>query len=795
MKEISYLKDIDKNSIDEKSLINIDNEYQGKRNKNTLGKIKKSYSTLITDLNNDKKSNPKLDKELMNQLKMNLKINDKIDYGKKIKEAKEFEDLKKIYEKWSGKKYDSSNNNKNSNDEYYWDDYKYKSNYKLEKKKKKKEDSKEFIRINMKYQNLLIENKIMKEEINNLKNKINKIMINKSKEEEIKNKVNKLMLDLSKEEELKNKQKNKSLIKAKTKPKINNLKKINYSKILNKTNPDNENENNKMNKNNIKDIMLDGNKIKEGLKKLNQSFEDKNKNILFLEDNKKENEIKNKSYKNLVLDENKIKEEIKKLNDKNILPNKNEIQNSNLLIEKNKIKIFKEENSETNDESVSVKVKNKVKFELNKNINDKNRERKNNLEKNEIKITENKEDKIKQLIQYSPIKKKIYLKNDKKKVYLKNIIKKAHLFSDKNKGKNNLVEILECALDIDQYIQNEIKINKNDNLISPKEAVYYIENVIIRFLGYFGSELSLKNIKTYIEKEPTNYILRDMTFNLIHSGLATQKIYKLIIQNEERKIQFAENSQEYLDFLEDLKIKISNKYNVSENYIYFFGNNIQNFEINLLIYNHKIDNVENLLKNYGLRVTTSTLLNNIILSPNIFDINFSKNENDWTKKNLMRGGKKYYPPYGWFGIGLKLKHKYGKDNSWLGKENKEGEWPVAYHGLGKEKPFNRALDIINGNLKNEVGKLFKNEKNVEKNKNKYPYCGEGVYFSPNIIDAAYFSEKTSLGFFNTKFQFAIMARVNPNKIRSPGGIPLEWILNGNNDEIRPYRLLIKITSI
>ena len=792
MKQISNLKDIKKNSSGEKSLINIDNEYQGKRKKNILGKIKKSYSTLSTDINKDKISNQKVNNEVMNHLKMNLKIKDNIDYGKKIKEAKEFEDLKKIYEKWSGQKYDSSNNKKYSNDEYILDDYIYISNYKLEKQKKKKEENRELMIINMRYKNLLSENKKMKEEINNLKDKINKIMINKSKEKEIQNKVNKLMIDLSNQEELNKKEKNKSLIKAKTRPKINNLKKMNFSLMINKTNPENENENNKIN---IKDKILDGNKIKEGLKKLNHSFEEKNKNIVFIEENKQEKDINNKSTKNILLDENKIKEEIKKLNDKNTLQDEDEIQNSNILVEKNKIKIVKEENSETNDESVSVKVKNKSKLELNNNINERNRERKKNVEKNNIKITENKENIVKQLRQNSPIKTKIFLKSEKKKVYLKNIIKKANLFSDKNKGKDNLVEILECALDIDKYIENEITINKNDNLITPKEAVYYIENVIIRFLGYFGSELSLKNIKTYIEKEPTNYILRDMTFKLICSGLATHKIYKLIIQNEEKKIQFAENSQEFLDFLENLKMKISNKYNISENYVYFFGNNIQNFEINLLIYNHNIDNVENLLKKYDLRVIPSTLLNNIILSPNIFDINYSKNENDWTKKNLMRGGKKYYPPYGWFGIGLKLKNKYGKDNIWLGKENKEGEWPVAYHGLGKEKPFNRVLDIINGNLKNEVGKLFKNEKNVEKNKNKYPYCGEGVYLSPNINDAAFFSEKTSLGFFNAKFQFAIMARVNPNKIRSPGGIPLHWILNGNNDEMRPYRLLIKITSI
>ena len=319
------------------------------------------------------------------------------------------------------------------------------------------------------------------------------------------------MLDLSKEEK---KNKNKSLEKIQTKPKINNLKKINYSFAINKTN-----ENDKIKKNKI----IDENKIKDGLKKLNQSFEEKNKNILFKEENKQENDINNKS---LLLDENKIKEEIKKINGKNILPDESKIKNNN-LIEKYKIKITKDETSETNDESVSDKNKNKSPPD-----------KKNYLAKNEIKIIENKEEIYKtNQNQNSPIKKKRIFLNNKKKVDLKSIIKKAYLFSGGNKGNENLVEQLECALDIDQYIQNEIAINKNDNLMTPEEAVYYIENVIIRFLGYFGSELSLKKIKTYIEKKPTNYILRDMTFKLICGGLATQKIYKLIIENEEKKIQ------------------------------------------------------------------------------------------------------------------------------------------------------------------------------------------------------------------------------------------------------------------
>ena len=168
-------------------------------------------------------------------------------------------------------------------------------------------------------------------------------------------------------------------------------------------------------------------------------------------------------------------------------------------------------------------------------------------------------------------------------------------------------------------------------------------------------------------------------------------------------------------------------------------------------------------------------------------------------KTKMNGGKKYNPPYGWYGLALKIKNqnvkKYNSNNSWLGKDNTEGEWCVAYHGVGKGNVFNKVLNIINGDLKTEEGKLFRNEKNVEVTKDKYPYCGEGVYLSPNVEDAATFSDKTHLGFFNLKFQFAFMTRVNPKKIRAIDRFPVTWILNGNSDEIRPYRLLIKISSL
>ena len=161
---------------------------------------------------------------------------------------------------------------------------------------------------------------------------------------------------------------------------------------------------------------------------------------------------------------------------------------------------------------------------------------------------------------------------------------------------------------------------------------------------------------------------------------------------------------------------------------------------------------------------------------------------------MIRGGKNYNPPYGWYGISLKLNKFKNSNNIWLGKDNKEGEWAVAYHGIKKENGniFDKIVNIINGNLKEEIEKTYKYDKNIEKNQKNYPNCGEGIILYTNIKDVEDHSDKASLGFFNCKFQFAFMMRVNTNKIRKPDIFPEKWILNGNYEEIRPYRLLIKI---
>ena len=369
-----------------------------------------------------------------------------------------------------------------------------------------------------------------------------------------------------------------------------------------------------------------------------------------------------------------------------------------------------------------------------------------------------------------------------------------YIFDKKNE---NFIEKLEYIIKVGKNIEKEIKLNKKNNLILPGTAIYFNDNIVFKFMGYFGSELSLNNVKTYIEINPTNDKLREICFKIITSGLATQRIFKLTLENKSLKKKFEENMNNLKIYLKNIKLKISSTFNITPNDMYFFDEKFQNnFEIKLLIYNKKINNLENILKNFEIKVTTGTLLENVILSANMFENQFCKNGKDWPKQNLIRGGKKYFPPYDWIGIALKIKDKYHvNDDIWLGKENKFGEWPVAYHGIGKGKIFEKVLNIIYDNLREGHGQLYNRQINIEKSKDEFPQCGEGVYFSPNIEEAQKYAEKTTLGWYNVKFQFVIMARVNPSKIRCPGGFPIIWILNGNDEEIRPYRLLIKINYL
>ena len=71
-------------------------------------------------------------------------------------------------------------------------------------------------------------------------------------------------------------------------------------------------------------------------------------------------------------------------------------------------------------------------------------------------------------------------------------------------------------------------------------------------------------------------------------------------------------------------------------------------------------------------------------------------------------------------------------------------------------------------------------------------CGTGVYITPKLSIASQYAGGITLG--NKNYRLVIMVRVNPSFIREPDTMKDYLIVDGNGNQLRPYRLLIKESS-
>ena len=156
-----------------------------------------------------------------------------------------------------------------------------------------------------------------------------------------------------------------------------------------------------------------------------------------------------------------------------------------------------------------------------------------------------------------------------------------------------------------------------------------------------------------------------------------------------------------------------------------------------------------------------------------------------------RGEKIYNPPIGWIGFGLKVLDKYYEGNDWLGNINREGEWCIAYY-YNEDESYYRSIitNCIYGKFKiNTIDEIddYANDDDIFHPGNK---VGNGVICFTDINKIS-----DSIPLIDTdglKYRVALMVRLNPNAIRCPKCCSLErWVVNNNDDEIRPYRILIK----
>ena len=216
---------------------------------------------------------------------------------------------------------------------------------------------------------------------------------------------------------------------------------------------------------------------------------------------------------------------------------------------------------------------------------------------------------------------------------------------------------------------------------------------------------------------------------------------------------------------------------------------------------NEVEYLKKLEKDYGF---ISYLFKNILeycrISPLMFDKKYDNKDGGWgigQKRGPPNHLVDYDPPIGYLGYGLSVENKYDNgDNTWLGKDNKEGEWYIAYHGTD----FKYVKDILEKGFGRGDGQYYSDDENINKLSNPpFEKCGKGVYCTPKIKEAETYAKPIRIGNFN--YIVVIMVRVNPYKIRIPVRKPDYWIVSGDDlkignirkydDEIRPYRILIK----
>ena len=344
-------------------------------------------------------------------------------------------------------------------------------------------------------------------------------------------------------------------------------------------------------------------------------------------------------------------------------------------------------------------------------------------------------------------------------------------------------------------ITKEKKLNP-DNFIDPKKYIKSIKknettNKTILPLYLISNWLEENGCQVAIEKKSKNIKFNLFCMQQIFNNKAIEKKFTLVFDNNYNDdIINKENSNNYINFL---KNDMSKYLQIPTNEIFIMNPRGPPFTIDLYV-EYLNDFKKTRIKEYIrtkrkeiIKLKESILLEGCKLSPEIFDPKYDMKPNDWPKNPSQRANIDYYPPYNYTGFGLKVLGAYDNgDNTWIGMCNKEGEFAVAYHGI--RSSIEAVKNILNSHLKAGEHQAFENDEDELHFGN---ICGKGVYVTPKIDVAENYTKPFYAGELNQYFRIVFQCRVNPKKRRQPKHKPEYWILNGNGQEIRPYRLLVK----
>ena len=439
------------------------------------------------------------------------------------------------------------------------------------------------------------------------------------------------------------------------------------------------------------------------------------------------------------------------------------------------------------------------------------------------------------------IKEREYLKqrNELKKIILKNQYESRNKISNKIlnfevskvEDVKKKIETIKDMCILGDIMKKEIieeKKEKPEKFIPIEEAVKkedkstFILGLLAQKLENCGITTAIENDKVEEEEKENEKEIDESGTSLqfLINGLATKKKYNLHFDiNEKRNEELLNDKEEQDKFINNLRKKLAKKYNISEEEIIITNPQRGSFQLSVIFlfqsedFDLELEDVKETFKDEPelvklKEIQKELLFNGCTLKKSMLDARGNNADGGWGKGE-KRGGEEYIPPEGWIGYGLKVLDKYdlekeGKQNDWLAYDNREGEWCVAYHGVGSEYSSKEVAKAVNGianftlkekkNLNNNINEEEDDEEDydyAEDDDIRHPgnKVGRGVYCSPNPDVMDNYAGKVEIN--NEIYKMGFMLRVNPEKIRVPVGNLNFWVLNGNPDEVRPYRILIK----
>ncbi len=358
-----------------------------------------------------------------------------------------------------------------------------------------------------------------------------------------------------------------------------------------------------------------------------------------------------------------------------------------------------------------------------------------------------------------------------------------------------------------KYKIREEKMKNPHKYIEVKEALK-LENQDqgLFALGLLGNILEQNQTEVIIEKYDNGKDELDAgttVLQFISSGLANKKKYDLHFDfGDKRNNELLNNANEYEKFKRQLILKLSKDYNVPISKIVVTFPQKGSFRVQVIFQSEQFNNLnlsdfkqkfkkdKNFPELQKLKeIHTSVIMEGCKLSKNQLD--YQGNRSSGWPIGENRGKKPYYAPLGWIGIGLKVLDKYDKgNNKWIGMNNSDGEWCVAYHGVARNLS-SQEVQGITGKIVKSTFKPGVNQAHSQHEDQYHPgkKVGDGVYCTPLVNVASSYAGITVIN--GVKYQTVLMVRVKPEAIRGCKDQNDYWVVNGTTDEIRPYRILYK----